>query len=178
MSLTRWGLAPLLAGLAVAGLSSAEELSHRASAPSQATLRVAESSLELEKYKAQEEGSLGRRWSAKDALYQADLQRIEDFHPETDRWTDRTNRIRITLWQGGWFFSSELDIHHDYVVGFRINWEVPVFIGIRWDSGFVPWSRMEVKAVPGINTNPASSRWMSGVVHSHTLNLGAFSLLF
>ena len=38
-----------------------------------------------------------------------------------DRWTDRNNRIRITMWQGGWFFSKELDIHHDYVVGFNLS---------------------------------------------------------
>ncbi|MCO5169595.1 MAG: hypothetical protein M9894_24915 [Planctomycetes bacterium] len=107
-------------------------------------------------------------------LVLSDLRPIqEDFHPETDRWTARTNRIRITGWVGAWLFSNELRIHHDVVLGARLNWEVPGFIGIRLDSGFVPWSRMEVKGANA--TGGTSSRWMSGVVHSHTLSLGIFN---
>jgi len=102
-----------------------------------------------------------------------DLQQVEDFHPETDRWTERTNRIRISPWVAGWFFSNELRIHHDIAIGMRLSWEVPGFIGIRIDSGVVPWSRMEVK---GPNTSGGtSSRWMDGYVHSHTLSIGIFN---
>ena len=121
-------------------------------------------------------GSEAQRSRIRDAVPMGDLEMVEDFHPETDRWTEHNNRIRITLWTGGWFFSNELDIHHDVVVGFRINWEVPGFIGIRWDSGFVPWSRLEVKRSPAdTRGNPRSSREVSGVVHAHTLSLGIFN---
>lgn len=103
----------------------------------------------------------------------SDLQLTEDFHPETDRWTERTNRIRITPWIGAWLFSDELRIHHDVALGFRIAWEVPGFIGIRLDHGFVPWSRMEVKIASPFN--PQSSRYMDGMVHSHTLSIAIFN---
>lgn len=107
-----------------------------------------------------------------DRTTQGDLQPIEDFHPETDRWTERTNRIRISPWVAVWWFSGELDIHNDIAIGGRISWEVPGFIGIRLDHGIVPWARMEVK---GVRNGGTSSRWMSGFVHSHTLSLGIFN---
>jgi len=109
-----------------------------------------------------------------DEVPTGDLGPVADFHPETDRWTDRNNRIRITLWSGGWAFGNELDIHHDVVVGIRLNWEVPGFIGIRFDVGAVPWpARMEVKAATGVN--PQSSRQMAGVVSNWNLSLGIFN---
>lgn len=108
-----------------------------------------------------------------DTVPMNDLRNVEDFHPETDRWTEHNNRIRITWWTGGWFFSNELDIQHDVVTGFRIAWEVPGFIGIRWDSGFVPWSRLEVKGARA--DGGISSREMDGIVHAHTLSLGIFN---
>lgn len=108
-----------------------------------------------------------------DSVPMSDLRNVEDFHPETDRWTEHNNRIRITWFTGGWFFSNELDIKNDVVTGFRIAWEVPGFIGIRWDSGFVPWSRLEVKALRADGST--SSREMSGIVHAHTLSLGIFN---
>lgn len=108
-----------------------------------------------------------------EAIELADLRPIEDFHPETDRWTERTNRIRISPWVAGWFFSKELRIHNDVAIGMRLSWEVPGFIGIRIDSGVVPWSRMEVKGATA--TNASSSRWMDGYVHSHTLSIGIFN---
>ena len=104
-----------------------------------------------------------------------DLRLAADFHPETDRWTERHNRIRITQWTAVWLFSGELDIHNDIAIGLRLAWEVPGFIGIRLDSGFVPWSRLEVKAPAGFAANPRSSRYVDGVVHSHTLSLGIFN---
>lgn len=112
------------------------------------------------------------RLSHLDRVPLADLRAVEDFHPETDRWTEHNNRIRITWWNGGWFFSNELDIQHDFVTGLRLAWEVPGFIGIRLDSGFVPWSRLEVK---GIRNGVVSSRSADGVVHAHTLSLGIFN---
>lgn len=110
-----------------------------------------------------------------DVIELSDLKLTEDFHPETDRWTERTNRIRISPWVGAWFFSDELRVHHDIALGFRISWEVPGFIGIRLDHGFVPWSRMEVKLDPTGGTGYTSSRYMDGMVHSHTLSIGIFN---
>lgn len=110
---------------------------------------------------------------ARDVRTVRDLQLIEDFHPEVDRWTPRHNRIRLTVWQGAWVFSEDLDIQNDYVIGLRLAWEVPGFIGIRWDSGFVPWSRLEVKVATA--NNPRSSRHMDGFVSSHYLSLGIFN---
>ncbi|MBL4844605.1 MAG: hypothetical protein JKY65_03685 [Planctomycetes bacterium] len=108
-----------------------------------------------------------------DTVPMGDLRNVEDFHPETDRWTEHNNRIRITWWTGAWLFSKELDLKNDLVTGFRIAWEVPGFIAIRWDSGFVPWSRLEVKQLqPAGNV---SSREMSGMVSAHTLSLGIFN---
>jgi hypothetical protein len=108
-----------------------------------------------------------------DRTTQADLKPIEDFHPETDRWTERTNRIRITPWIAAWFFSGELNVQPDVAIGVRISWEVPGFIGIRLDSGVVPWSNLEVKGARA--ANPNSVRYATGVVHSHTLSIGIFN---
>lgn len=114
----------------------------------------------------------------RDAIELGDLRTIEDFHPETDRWTPRTNRIRITPFVGVWAFSGELDIHTDVVMGVRLNWEVPGFIGIRLDAGFVPWARLEVKGAPGGGpgfARPNSSRWCDGNVVNFNLDLGIFN---
>lgn len=104
-----------------------------------------------------------------------DLRLAADFHPETDRWTERHNRIRISLWMGVWAWSGEMDIHTDMVLGLRLAWEVPGFIGIRLDSGLVPWSRLEVKPVPPGFGNTNSKRHINGYVHNHTLSLGIFN---
>lgn len=166
MSFERRGLGALVAGLLAllvqAPAASAGELDGRLGQVQPTTSRFQVGDADLGRTDLGEE------------LLLSDLRLTqEDFHPETDRWTARTNRIRITSWVGAWMFSNELRIHHDVVLGLRLNWEVPGFIGIRLDSGFVPWSRMEVK---GINaTGGTSSRWMSGVVHSHTLSLGIFN---
>lgn len=168
MHFERRGLGPLVAGLlgvVLVPAASAGELDRaRLARPAAAstTLRVANA-------------DLGAPTVADDLdrVPQGDLRLIEDFHPETDRWTERTNRIRITPFVGGWFFSGELDIHADVVVGARLNWEVPGFIGIRLDAGVVPWSRLEVKnATPN---NPQSSRWLDGMVASFNFDLGIFN---
>lgn len=114
---------------------------------------------------------------ALDIVPQGDLSPIDDFHPETDRWTARTNRIRITPFLGVWFFSGELDIHTDLVMGLRLNWEVPGFIGIRLDVGAVPtYSRLEVKADrSSVGGNARSSRWLDGTVANFNLSLGIFN---
>jgi hypothetical protein len=159
MSFMRWGLAPILA-LATVGSAQAGDLDRRMAQQTAPNLfSVGESDLDLSDP------------DPLDAVPLADLGNVADFHPETDRWTERNNRIRLTGWVGAWLFSGELDIHGDVAVGFRINWEVPGFIGIRWDSGFVPWSRLEIR-------NPADSsnkRSINGYVHSHTIGLGIFN---
>lgn len=166
MSVERRGFGALVAGLLALFVqttpATAGELERRFAEPVKAsTLQVGSADLDF----AVE--------SPADQLVLGDLRLVEDFHPETDRWTERTNRIRITPWVGAWFFSDELRIHHDVALGFRIAWEVPGFIGIRLDSGFVPWSCMEVKIASPFN--PASSRYMDGMVHSHTLSIAIFN---
>lgn len=160
MSFERRGLGALVAGLLALFVQTpavAGELERRFAevSNSSTTMQVGNPDLDLE------------------PIELGDLRQVEDFHPETDRWTERTNRIRITPWVGGWFFSDELRIHHDVAIGMRLSWEVPGFIGIRIDSGVVPWSRMEIKGTGGLGTR--SSRWMDGYVHSHTLSIGIFN---
>jgi len=100
------------------------------------------------------------------------LRPVEDFHPETDRWTEHNNRIRLSSWTGAWFFGTDLDIRHDLVTGARVSWEVPGFIGIRWDSGLAPRSRADVDGLVG---GARISRRTRGVVHAHTLGLAIFN---
>lgn len=104
-----------------------------------------------------------------DRVPMADLRQIEDFHPETDRWTEHNNRIRITWWNGGWFFSKDLDIEHTWATGLRLAWEVPGFIGIRLDHGIAPLANLEVRS--GVNGRDT----IRGFVHSHTLSLAIFN---
>jgi len=171
MSFKRWGAPALVAvGLfLVTGSARADELERcRTRVHERAQLlSVGSADLDVE----------SRRVRDLDRVPMGDLRPIEDFHPETDRWTNRNNRIRITAYTGGWFFSNELDIENDVPIGFRLSWEVPGFIGIRWDSAFAPWSRLEVKAPAGVGggVNPSSSRWVDGIAHAHTLSLGIFN---
>ncbi len=163
MSLNRWGLAPFLVAASLFAGASAhgEELEQRYAKPVASTyLQVGDSELDFETP------------NDRDAVPIGDLAQITDFHPETDRWTERNNRIRITVWIGAWMLSNELDIHNQEVLGLRINWEVPGFIGIRWNSSAIPFARMEVKSGGGPG---ASSRYMDGIVHNHTLGLGIFN---
>lgn len=152
-----------LAGLLLQGTCAAGELERRLAQPASAASSLWVGGEAPERARAADP----------DRVVLGDLRLVEEFHPETDRWTERTNRIRITAWQGLWAFSNDLDIRHDYVLGLRLNWEVPGFIAIRLDSGFVPWSRLEVKLATA--NNGRSSRHMSGVVHSHHLGLGIFN---
>jgi hypothetical protein len=111
-----------------------------------------------------------------DRIVLGDLAQAAEFHPETDRWTDRNNRIRISLWMGQWFFSREMRIHNASVVGLRLNWEVPGFIGIRFDSGLAPIARMRTRIpIPGDPNSPNSERAVDGYVHSHHLSIGIFN---
>lgn len=174
MSLNRLGLGPLVAGalMVVFGTTAqAGELDRCRTQMQGGGLTVADSDLGLD---FETDGpELAAEADARDAVPLGDLRLVTDFHPETDRWTERNNRIRISFWQGVWFFASELDIRHDYVMGLRLAWEVPGFIAIRIDSGWVGWSRLEVKIATPNNAN--SSRHMSGQVHSHYLSLGIFN---
>ncbi len=105
-------------------------------------------------------------------VLRSSLVRVEDFHPETDRWTERNNRIRITSWTGAWLFGTSADIQNDVVTGLRLSWEVPGFIGIRVSSGFVGWSRLRVRAQDGGQTFRSTAR---GIVHGHTISLALFN---
>lgn len=116
--------------------------------------------------------SLEAEPTVRDSVALADLRPIEDFHPETDRWTDRHNRIKMTGWLGMWAFSGELDIAPTFTMGLRLSWEVPGFIAIRWDSGLAPFPQLEVR-----NANPTGGyrRDIDGFVHAHTLSIAIFN---
>ena len=121
----------------------------------------------------EDEISLKLGASRLDRVPLADLRQIEDFHPETDRWTEHNNRIRITWFNGGWFFSNDLDIDHTWVTGLRLSWEVPGFIGIRLDHGIAPLAQLVVRSNTGGGGNSRDD--VSGFVHSHTLSLAIFN---
>ena len=97
-----------------------------------------------------------------------------DYHPETDRWTERNNRIKISLYGSGLFFGNNLRIHHDAGVGVRVSWEVPGFIGIRLDNVAVPWSHMLVRNT-GKTTAGSSFRTMRGFVTCTSLSIAIFN---
>ncbi|MGE0712669.1 MAG: hypothetical protein AB7N76_09065 [Planctomycetota bacterium] len=155
-----------------ASVASAGPLDDCRFAGSKSTLRVADPDLGFDSLRAADRHERLKSFE-RDAVRMGDLAKVEDFHPETDRWTEHNNRIRISAWFGGWFFSNELEIDHDAVIGLRIAWEVPGFIGIRWDSGFVGWSTLRVRGVPGTTSN--RERDVAGVVHAHTLSLAIFN---
>ncbi len=167
MSFSRWGAAPVVAGvvLLLSGPAAhAGELDACRTQVRQTGLSLAAADVDL---------GLSEDASVRDAVPLGELQLVEDFHPETDRWTDRNNRIRITGWVGGWFPSGELRIDPTAVIGFRINWDVPGFIGIRWDSGFVPWAQLRVRDTGGGGNDDFEKA--IGFVHSHTLSIGIFN---
>jgi len=109
--------------------------------------------------------------TVRDAVPLADLRPITDFHPETNRWTDRNNRIKLTGWLGAWAFSGELDIDATFAFGVRLSWEVPGFIAIRWDSGFAPAASLEVRS----QTTANGREDIGGTVQAHTLSIGIFN---
>lgn len=100
------------------------------------------------------------------------LENVADYHPETDRWTERNNRIKISLYGAGWFFSQNLNIAHDAAVGLRVSWEVPGFIAIRLDGAFVPWSHLLVRIN---NTTGFSDNLVPGVAGNVSLTIGIFN---
>ncbi|MCA8921531.1 MAG: hypothetical protein KDD82_06950 [Planctomycetes bacterium] len=108
-----------------------------------------------------------------EAIPLGDLSPVADFHPETDRWTDRHNRIRLSVNLGVWLFGGELDIENTHVLGLRLGWEVPGFIGIRLHSNFALQAQLEVKAING--AGGVSSRHADGIVSNHGLSLGIFN---
>jgi len=164
MSFERRGLGALVAGLlglAFQSPASAGDLDRRLDQPAKGTVVYQVGNADL-----------GVTSPIEDAIVLGDLQPTEDFHPETDRWTERTNRIRITPWWGYWGFSHELAIEDDVAVGIGLRWEVPGFIGIRLDYGAEPWSRLNVRI-----DGPAGSfkHHVYGVVHAPTLSIGIFN---
>lgn len=103
------------------------------------------------------------------------LERVADFHPETDRWTDRNNRIRLSPWVAGWFFSNNLKVEHDMAMGLRLAWEVPGFIGIRLDSGIVPWSHLDIHFPNPQKPSGLTDRRIPGIAANIALTLGIFN---
>jgi hypothetical protein len=101
------------------------------------------------------------------------LEPIADYHPETDRWTERNNRIKISLWGAGWFFSQNLNIAHDAAVGLRVAWEVPGFIAIRLDGGFCPWSHLLARVDRG--NGFFSDELVPGLAVNSSLTIGIFN---
>jgi hypothetical protein len=97
----------------------------------------------------------------------------EDFHPETDRWTERNNRIKISVYGSGLFFSQNLRIAHDAAYGIRLAWEVPGFIGIRFDTVADPWSRLRVRATGALGQS--SLRTIKGVVDCTSVSIAIFN---
>lgn len=102
------------------------------------------------------------------------LERVwaEDFHPETDRWTERNNRIKLSLYGCGLFPSGNLRWVIDAAIGVRLAWEVPGFIGIRLDNIIDPLSRMRIR-LPSFNTD--STRTMKGFVDCTSLSVAIFN---
>jgi hypothetical protein len=97
----------------------------------------------------------------------------EDFHPETDRWTERNNRIKISIYGAGLFFPGNLRIACNAAVGLRIAWEVPGFIGIRLESVCDPLSRMRIRTTNALGGT--SLRNMKGFVDCTSLSIAIFN---
>ncbi|MBI3724747.1 hypothetical protein HY251_12450 [bacterium] len=107
----------------------------------------------------------------------AELEKIwlADFHPETDRWTERNNRIKISLIGSGMFFAQNLRITHNCAGGVRISWEVPGFIGVRLEEQMIGWARMEVREGPGGISGNHNKRHMDGIVNYNSLSVAIFN---
>jgi len=97
-----------------------------------------------------------------------------DFHPETDRWTERNNRVKLTLYGCGMFFGQNMRIYNDAGIGLRVSWEVPGFIGIRFDSVLLPFSHMVVRNV-GKTSTTDSNRSMRGFVDCSSISIAIFN---
>ena len=166
MSFIRRGLAPFLAVMALAAPAAAGDLDdclNEVKRPVSTSMLIANPDLGTD---AETLGIAG------DDVLMSDAALIGDFHPETDRWTPRTNRIKTSLLAGGWAFSGEMDIDPTFMAGVRISWEVPGFIAIRWDSSIAPFAQLEVKS--GVGPGRLDDD-IDGFVHSHILSLGIFN---
>jgi hypothetical protein len=97
----------------------------------------------------------------------------EDYHPETDRWTERNNRIKISVYGAGLFFAGNLRIACNAAAGLRVAWEVPGFIGVRLETVCDPLSRMRIRTT---NISGGSSlRNMKGFVDCTSLSVAIFN---
>jgi hypothetical protein len=97
----------------------------------------------------------------------------KDFHPETDRWTERNNRIKISLYGGGWFFARNLRIEPDAFLGLRLSWEVPGFIAVRLENATDPIARMRVR-LPNFG-NDSTRHAQHGFVNCTSLSVAIFN---
>ena len=102
-----------------------------------------------------------------------------DFHPETDRWTERNNRIKITFYPSLTFFGGNLRLLNDILgnagIGGRISWEVPGFIGIRLDNSYLPFTRMIVRNVGTGDTGGNHHRNIDGFVDITSFSIAIFN---
>lgn len=97
-----------------------------------------------------------------------------DYHPTVDRWTERNNRIKLSLLAGGLVFSGDLDISPVGFGGLRISWEAPGFIGIHFDAALAPYVQLRVK--PGGNVNDTNAeKKADGYVSHFYLSLAIFN---
>jgi len=103
-----------------------------------------------------------------------------DYHPETDRWTERNNRIKITFYPAILFWAGNLRVENNIEgnigVGLRVSWEVPGFIGIRLDNTLVPFTYLRVRdAANALDKNGDHHRSIPGFVDLTSLSIAIFN---
>lgn len=171
----RRGVAPAVSALFVPAVATlvllaapvrAGDLDSAVNAPAQPTLFGA-GPIELKPAPGELDDSATRS-----AVEEIEKVWLADFHPETDRWTERNNRIKVTLYGSALFFGQNLRIADDGGVGLRLSWEVPGFIGIRLDSTLVGWSHMRVRTANALDTQGNGTTATASV--DHTRNMQGF----
>jgi hypothetical protein len=104
------------------------------------------------------------------------LENATDFYPETDQWTERNNRIKISGYFSGLLFARNLRIEPDLAAGIRLAWEVPGFIGVRLDTVVVPgYSRMQVSPEGGSKSGASPGRHINGTVDCTSISIAIFN---
>jgi hypothetical protein len=104
------------------------------------------------------------------------LENATDFYPETDQWTERNNRIKISAYFSGLLFGRNLRIEPDFAEGLQLSWEVPGFIGVRLNTVVVPgYSRMQVSPEGGSQNGASPGRHITGTVDCTSLSIAIFN---
>jgi hypothetical protein len=96
-----------------------------------------------------------------------------DFHPETDRWTERNNRVKVSLLMSAMFFGNNLRVLDDVGIGLRVAWEVPGFISIRLDTTILPFSHIETRTIN--SSSGDGRRYTPGYLDMTCLTVGIFN---